>query len=67
VLQSISDHLITSAGKPFLKGRVSTIDLRVLTSLKQIIQTLFTLYKTRGGQMYSGFPLQLVFPDLSHR
>jgi hypothetical protein len=41
--------LSVSAGNPYLRGRLNTVDLLVLTCLDQlilIIQILFTFYKT---------------------
>jgi hypothetical protein len=52
-------------GKPYWKGRLSTVDLLVLTSLNQllflfVLQTIFTFLQNKlpkwGGHLYWAFP-----------
>jgi len=57
-------------GKPYRRGRLSTVNLLVLTSLDQLIfklKILFTFFTKQATLMRRStvlsLPLQLVFPD----
>ncbi len=72
IIQVNSISKIFQTGNPYLRGRISTIDLLVPTSLEQllfVIKILFTSFTRHGVLMRRSvvqtLPLQLVFPDIS--
>jgi hypothetical protein len=67
---SYRKSILIEPGKPYWRGRLSTVDLLVLTSLNQLLFTFkifFTLFTKQGNLTRRwtvlSFPLQLVFPD----
>jgi ABC-type nickel/cobalt efflux system permease component RcnA len=72
IIQVKSISKIFQTGNPYLRGRTSTIDLLVPTSLEQLLFALKILFAsfTRHAilmrrSVVQSLPVQLVFPDIS--
>jgi hypothetical protein len=69
-----NNRLIVRAGKSYWRGRLSTVDLLVLTSLDHLLfksKMLFTFFTKQANLMrrstVSSLPPQLVFPSTGRR